>query len=102
MFLGNLDKDDTIKSKECCSFSKEYKDDAIKSLADLWLKACKVHFNDDDGKAVHSRLQKNENENTHRVWHVGGQGSNFGPLKRGGGPWVMVVHELLSSFLKHH
>ena len=47
--------------------SKECKDETIISLADLSFKACKVHFSNEDGKAICSRLQKNKNENTQSV-----------------------------------
>ena len=32
------------------SSSEECKEDTIESLADLWTKACRVCFNDDEGK----------------------------------------------------
>ena len=46
-----------IGNKTFYSASKEYKEETIQSLANLWLKACK------EGKAVYSRLLRDNNEN---------------------------------------
>ena len=40
---------------------KHYKEDTIKNLETLWIKACKAYFNNDDGKALYSRTQHNKN-----------------------------------------
>ena len=37
---------------------KDYKEDTIKNLNDLWKKACQVYFNNDEGKAIYSKTQQ--------------------------------------------
>ena len=41
--------------------SKEYKDDTITNLQELWDKACKVYFNNKDGVALYSLAKANKN-----------------------------------------
>ena len=43
------------------STSKDYRDDTILNLADLWTAACKAYFNNEDGKAIYSRFDPNKN-----------------------------------------
>ena len=43
------------------SSSKDYRDDTILNLAELWLTACKVYFKNKEGKAVYSRFDPNKN-----------------------------------------
>ena len=52
-----------IGNKSFYSASKEYKDITIKTLERFWKKACIIYFNNEEGKAVFSRLQKNNNKN---------------------------------------
>lgn len=52
-----------IGNKSFHTASKEYKDETIKTLEKFWIKACKVYFNNKDGKAVYSRLQRSKNKN---------------------------------------
>ena len=52
---------------------KEYKEETNKSLANLWIKVRKVHFNNDEGNALFTRLPKNKNNNgqsVHEVIHL--------------------------------
>ena len=55
--------------------SEDFKQETILTLADLWMEACKVHFRNEEGKALYTRTSKNQNEN--------GQSNNavmpFGP-----------------------
>ena len=52
-----------IGNKTFYTASKEYREDTIKTLEKFWMKACKIYFNNKEGKAVFSRLQKNNNKN---------------------------------------
>ena len=52
-----------IGNKTFYSASKEYREDTIKTLDRFWKKACKIYFNNEEGKAVFARLIKNNNKN---------------------------------------
>ena len=52
-----------IGNKTFYSASKEYREDTIKALERFWKESCKIYFKNEEGKAVFSRLIKNNNKN---------------------------------------
>ena len=52
-----------IGNKSFYSASKDYRDETIKTLERFWIKACKIYFNNKEGKALFSRLQRDNDKN---------------------------------------
>ena len=50
-----------VGNKSFYESSDDYKKDTIISMANLWKKACMAYFNNEEGKAIYSRLKKNKN-----------------------------------------
>ena len=70
--------------------SDDYKKDTIRSLADLWITACKVYFRNKEGKAVYTRAAKDKNENGQSINAV----IPFGPwILWNEDDWAKVVYK---------
>ena len=63
-FVGELDDSlMQIGNESFYTALKDYKKETVLSLKELWMKACKVYFNNEEGKALYTRNSKDVNEN---------------------------------------